>query len=132
MNKKRIIWLVVLVSIFGILLYVRGQQESEARTKAFDVAVQKARDMGIDVNKMSISKEIPTAHMLIVSFKSKKENNLNDLEIWMRCEYTNSIETLGVFKDVDPVKDHAKIAAGILKGAIDEIKNTIKGKTERG
>lgn len=126
MSKRRFVWMALLVLALVVSYAVRMRQVAEARAQAFEIAIQKAEDLGFNVDKMVISKEIPKSNYLIVAFKSKSENKLNDLEIWLQCNNIYEIKLLGVFNDVDPEKDRDKITLNLLKGSIEDLKSMIK------
>jgi hypothetical protein len=77
---------------------------------------------------MVISKEDLQDKTLIVSFKNSAQNKINDLEIYLHCDNIYDIDILGVFKDVDPVKDREKIIIQLTKDAVSELKGIMQNK----
>jgi hypothetical protein len=126
MKKVHIFVYIIFISILVILLFIKGQHQSEAITKAFQIAIQAAVDKGYEVSNMIVSKEMISDSTLVVSFKKNKEEKFNDLEIWVRCENIYDIRILGAFENVDPENDRDKIALKILKNTSEELKQEIQ------
>ncbi|MDD5756951.1 MAG: hypothetical protein PHR23_06705 [bacterium] len=128
MTKGRIISIVILIGILVFLMFVRGQQLSEAKAKAIETAKEKAQSLGYQVNKMEVLSKKLEDKIIVVLFKSNPKSEISDLAVCLRYNNVYDIKIWGEYKNINYEKDKEKIASDITQKMLKEISQGISGK----
>jgi hypothetical protein len=127
MKKSRIVFVVILACILVFLMFIRGQQLSEAKAKAIEIAKGKAQSLGYQVNQMEITSKKLEDDTLVVLFKSDPKKEVSDLAVCLTYDNVYDIRVWGEYKNINYEKDKEKIATDIAQKMSKEISQALGG-----
>lgn len=127
MTKGRIISVMILAGILVFLMFVRGQQLSEAKAKTIETAKEKAQSLGYQVNKMEVTIKKLADKLIVVLFKSDPKSEVSDLAVCLRYDNAYDIKIWGEYKNINYEKDKENIAADITQKMSKEISQVLGG-----
>jgi hypothetical protein len=127
MTKGRIISVMILAGILVFLMFVRGQQLSEAKAKTIETAKEKAQSLGYQVNKMEVTSKKLADKLIVVLFKSDPKSEVSDLAVCLRYDNVYDIKIWGEYKNINYEKDKENIAADITQKMSKKISQVLGG-----